>query len=211
MKTLAKTISTVSLILIFTLICSTAYAGVNENSNKIFDPKKMSSGLIFDLDHIFNNPMKFRLDLHQPEKHLVQISIYDKDNNKVYSAFTSKTQNSQLFNLSELGYGEYTVEITTLGEVARDKIILEKPAYLNPVAFIKESETTKNKVTIVSLNAGSPVNFTITDEGNNVVYNDIYYKKDLRENINLNELPQGDYTLTLESNDVFESKNITIK
>lgn len=211
MKTLVKQLPVVSLILAFFLISFAAYADSNENSNEIFDPKKMRSGLIFDLDNILDSPLKFRLDIIQPEKHLVNISIYDEEGNQVYSAFTSKTQNNQLFNLTDLGYGEYTVEISTLGEVSSDKIKLERPEYLYPMGFIKESVVDKNKVTIVSLNAESPVTLEITDLNNQVVYSDLFFRKDLRENLNLNRLSEGEYIVTLKSKDFTETKTITVK
>ncbi|QCK16270.1 T9SS type A sorting domain-containing protein [Mangrovivirga cuniculi] len=211
MKTLTKTIFALSLTLAFALSSFSAVANTNDEPGNIFDPKKMSSGLIFDLDHISEDLLKFRLNIHQPEKHLYNITIYDKDGNQLYTAYTSKTDNSQLFNLEGLGYGEYIVEINSLGETASDRIVLKEPEYLRPMGFIKESEKIKNKVTIVSLNTESTVKVKITDSNGKKVYVNSYYLKNYREHLDLNWLPKGEYTMTMTSDNFSETENITIK
>ncbi|MCX2743628.1 DUF3244 domain-containing protein [Mangrovivirga sp. M17] len=211
MKTLTKTISVLSLALAFFLTSFISFAEVNENKDKTFDPKKMSSGLTFDLDHMSQAPLNFRLDIRQPENHLVNVTIYDTNGKEVYSSFTSKTEISQLFNVSGLGYGEYTVEIATLGEVASDKIVLEKPEFMRPKAFIKESEKIKNKVTIVSLNTDSTVKIKIHDQDNKLVYYDSYFVNDYRDHLDLSFLPKGEYTISLESKNLSETQKVTVE
>ncbi|NMM49070.1 DUF3244 domain-containing protein [Marinigracilibium pacificum] len=211
MKTLSKSIFAVTLALAFVLTSFTASAKIYDPNKGIFDPKKMSSGLMFDIDNFRHNALKFRLDIYQPQKQLVNISILDKEGTVVYNAFTSKTESAQLFDVSSLGYGEYTVEISTLGETASDKIVLEAPEYLRPRAFIKESEVEKNRVTIVSLNAESSVKVKIVNENGKVVFSDAYYLENYREHLDLNWLPKGKYTVSMDFDDIHESQEITVK
>ncbi|NMM49071.1 T9SS type A sorting domain-containing protein [Marinigracilibium pacificum] len=199
--------------LIKNLLCAVLLIGLINisfvSNAKNFDPKRLKSGLIFDVKKI-DNQLKLRLDIRQPNKDLVMIKVMDEKGVELYKAFTSKSEHSSILNLSNLGYGDYQVEIASGGESKIENISFDKPVYLDSKLYIKHSPNDKT-IKVYGRNLEKPAKISIQNSAGRYIIKDYYNLQNFNDKLDTKRLRKGIYTVTVKSADITESMKIEIK
>ena len=152
----------------------------------------------------------------------INVSVYDDNDQIVFSADKTIQELINGFDLNELGAGNYTLNITYkgndnfTGNSTSVKFTVNK-ANTNITASINNSTlkvigNINNMNTNVNVPTQSTVNVIIHDENNNIAYNEIKTLAELKNGFNINELYSGNFTMNIiyEGNENFTGNKTTV-
>lgn len=156
----------------------------------------------------------FVLNLKDWNKSDLKVSIISDEGVTVFSETLKQFKPSRKYNLKYLSTGSYNVQlsddyktITYTISVNDTDVVINEDENVVFKPFIKQ---TKDAIDINILSLGNEVNITLIDENGNEIFNEKREnEKTISKRLNISELDNGQYTVSVQVNDFWYSQLIT--
>ncbi len=182
-----------------------AVASINTASAKDIDPKEVGSVVAADKFayslYSINETTKFRLAFVNEQGSNVSVKVYSEAGKMVYvDNIKGHTELKRNYDLSELGRGIYTVEISN-GEFVTSNRIAVGGAQLNATPFSAYiSPSLIDGAFKVAYQGGAEgVYVTVKDANDTLLYSERNENDNFARKYNISSLKAGSYTVTVDN------------
>ncbi len=202
---------TTALILSSALVFGTAATIANNSKDKPLIKVEKTASLQHKLNPVTNS-MKVVLGVMLDEAKKVRLEVFDTKDNLVHKKTYSDTKGfMQMFDLEQLGEGEYIFRITSGNTSYIDKVTVGKQPLKTEAFQAYISDVNDNRLKFSYADAKGDVVLSVKDSNDKTIFTESLGRDFSSSGIvNLSKLDKGEYTIQLSSTTGKESKQFKI-